>query len=190
MPPDRWHADLPFRGTRTYVQSASICNHLRQRFGPVSRFDLVMREWMAARLVFAPLDEVPAAKATLRIDRTDGLARVYGIVDDPTHPVAAREPYDEDGLVAGAPLSDRVITAAVNRDGTFFDRLISANKAVINRTLDPGVKLIATSINLDRFPSDDCEFQVRLDSSLGTRLFRSSVLIDGSKIGSLVYYGQ
>lgn len=190
MPSDRWHADLPFRGTRAYVHSTSICNHLRGRFDTMSRLELVMREWMDARVLFAPLDEVPGAKATLRLDFADGTSQRYGLVDDPAHPVTAREPFDEDGLVAGAPLEDRVITVAANPDGTFFDRLISANKALINRTLQTGGRLIASKIVIERFPADDQPFQVRLDSHLGTRIFRSSVLRGGDKIGEVVFYGQ
>lgn len=190
MPTDRWHADLPFRGARTYVHSTSICNHLRQRFGALSRLELVMREWMGGRVLFAPLDEMTGAKATLRLDFADGTSQRYGLVDDPAHPVTAREPFDEDGLVAGAPLDGKVITVAANPEGTFFDRLISANKALINRTLEPRVRLIASKIVIERFPADDQAFQLRLESHLGTRIFRSSVLSGGDKIGEVVFYGQ
>jgi hypothetical protein len=190
MPFDRWHADLPFRGARTYVHSTSICNHLRQRFGAMTRLELVMREWMDGRVRFAPLDEMTGAKATLRLDFADGTTQRYGLIDDPAHPVTTREPFDEDGLVAGAPLEDRVITVAASADGTFFDRLISANKALINRSLEPGVRLIASKIVIERFPEDDKAFQLRLDSHLGTRIFRSSVLLSGDKIGEVVFYGQ
>lgn len=190
MASDRWYADLPFRGSRAYVHSASICNHVRERFGTASRFELVMREWMANRVLFAPADEMPASKATLRIDHADGSSQRYGLTDDPDHPIAERVPYDEEGLVAGAMIENRVISVAAGRAGSFFDRMVAANKVVINQSLDPGVKLIAAKIVLDGFPQDDHSFQVRLDSHLGTRIFRSSVLIDGGKIGDVVYYGQ
>ncbi|WP_375286538.1 hypothetical protein [Sphingomonas sp.] len=190
MPSDRWHVDLPFRGSRTYVHSTSICNHLRERFGPVARLELVMREWMDGRVLFAPIDGMTGAKATLRLDFADGTSKRFGLTDDKAHPVTTREPFDEDGLVAGAPLEDRVITVAANLAGTFFDRLISANKALINRSLDPGVRLIASKIVIERFPLDDQAFRLRLDSHLGTRIFRSSVLLGGDKIGEVVFYGQ
>lgn len=190
MPSDRWHADLPFRGSRPYVHSAAICNHLRDRFGSAARFELVMRDLMASRVLFAPLEDVTNAKATLRIDDHSGGTRRYGLVDDPEHPVTVREPYDEDGLVAGAVVENRVVTVADTSAGSVFDRMVAANKAVINQTLDPGVKLIAAKIVLDGFPADDQPFQLRLDSHLGTRIFRSSVLMNGAKAGEIVYYGQ
>jgi hypothetical protein len=190
MASDCWHVDLPFRGDRPYVHSASICNHLRQRFGTVSRLELVMREWMASRVLFAPLDEMPNAKATLRVDFPDGAPRRYGLTDDPAHPVSARVPYDELGLVANASIEGKVISVGVNPDGSFFDRLVAGNKALINRLLDPGVKLIATKVAVDGFLPDDAAFQIRLDSHLGTRIYRSSVLVDGDKVGDVIYYGQ
>lgn len=187
---DRWHADLPFRGNRTYVHSTSICNHLRERFADAKRFELTMRDWMSGRVLFAPLAEVPDAKATLRVDLADGTSQSYGLVDDPAHPVTRREPFDEDALVADAPLDGRVMTVAESADATFFDRLISANKALIGRTVAPGVRLIASKIALDGFPADAGVFQVRLDSHVGTRIFRSAVLVEGDKIGDVVFYGQ
>lgn len=190
MSSDRWHADLPFRGSRTYVHSTSILNHLRPRFGTATRVELVLRDWMAGRILFAPVEELPGAKGTLRLSFPDGASRRYGLLDDPAHPVTTREPFDEDGLVAGAPLHDQVMTVDVRADGTFFDRLISANKSLIQRCLDPAVRLIASKIVLDGFPPDDRPFQLRLDSHLGTRIFRSSVLVGGEKIGEVVFYGQ
>lgn len=190
MSSDRWYVDLPFRGTRSYVHSTSICNDLRERFPTASRLELVMRDWMAGRVLFAPIAEVPNAKATLRIDVADGGPQHFGLTDDPAHPVVTREPFDEDGLVAGAPLDDRVMTIAANPAGTFFDRLISGNKALINRALEPGTRLIASKIVVEGFPAEDRAFQLRLDSHLGTRMFRTSVLMDGDKIGDVVFYGQ
>ena len=190
MPSERWHADLPFRGSRTYVHSTSICNHLRDRFEDAHRFELVMRDWMAGRVLFTPVEEVEKPKATLAIELADGSAYRYALTDDPAHPVTAREPFDEDGLVGSAPIVDGVMTIAPDPDHTAIDRLVSGNKALINRTLDPGVRLIASKIALDGFPADGDEIQLRLESHLGTRIFRTAVSAGGKQIGQVVFYGQ
>lgn len=189
MSDDHWHVDLPFRGPRPYVHSAAICNHLRDRFGSVDRFEITFKTWMAARVVFAPVGELADAKGQMRIDR-GGETQRYAFTDDPAHPVEARVPYDEEGLVADAAIDGAVIAVAAGGPGSAFDRIVAANKVLINRRLDPQVKLIASKIVTTGFPADDRAFQLRLDSHLGTRIFRSALLLDGEKQGEIIFYGQ
>ena len=197
MAREQWFEDFSFRGTRPYVHSTSICNHLQAKFGAVTQFDMTLKLWMAARVVFwtdGEADSLPpdglSPKANFSFTGEDG-ARVYGFMtDDPAHPTLTRQPYDEDALMADATVTDRVMTCPPGAGGTITERMVAANKQLILRVLKPGVKLIASKLSFDQFLPDDATFQMRLDSHLGTRIFKSSLLSQGQKIGEFVYYGQ
>ena len=87
-------------------------------------------------------------------------------------------------------VSDQVMTCPASLDGTITERMVAANKQLILRVLKPGVPLIAAKLSFDGFLPDGAAFQMRLDSHLGTRIFKSSLLRDNQKIGEFVYYGR
>lgn len=186
---DSWFEDFPFREHRAYVHSATLCNHLAQRFPKAARFELVLRRWMDSRVVFTPLAAVDAAAAGIAKLDLGGQTLILGLNDDKTNPVTARIPYDEDGLVRDAELTDDGLFCAPG-PGSFFDRLIAANKAIINRKLAPGVKLIAAKIVTQGFPADDTPFRLQLESHVGTKIFKSSLWLDDARQGEVIYYGQ
>lgn len=195
--PDRWMNDFEFRGNRQYIHSASICNHLQRRFGSVKRFDINFRSWMKARVVFwtgnPPVMTSPdglVAKGDFQFISLDGTEVRGCFSEDSVHPTLSRLPWDEDGLVFDATVVGNIIFCPAREQGSFVDRIIAANKKLINSTLNPGVKLVASRLKLDFFPPDDVEFQLRLDSHLGHRMFKSSLLIGSNKEGEVLYYGQ
>lgn len=186
---DSWFEDFPFREQRSYVHSASLCNHLAQRFVGASRFELVMRRWMDSRVIFTPTSAAdPSAAGVAKID-LEGRTLLLSLGDDKAYPVLTRVPYDEDGLVKEAKLTEEGLLCEAG-EGSFFDRLIAANKAIINRRLSPGVKLIAAKIVTTGFPADDTQFRLKLESHVGTRIFKSSLWIGDVRQGEVVYYGQ
>lgn len=194
---EQWFQDFNFRGTRPYIHSASICNHLQTRFGAVTQFEITFKTWMAARVIFwadpepdAPPPDGLAPKGSFSFTGADGRRVFGGLTDDPAHPTLTREAYDEDALMADATRTDRVMTCPPAFNGTITERMVAANKQLILRALNPGVKLIAAKLSFARFLPDAAGFQMRLDSHLGTRIFKSSLLKDDQKIGELVYYGQ
>lgn len=186
---EEWSEDLPFRAQRNYVHSTTLCNLLATRFPKAERFELVLRRWMDCRVVFTPMAAPdPTAAGMARLDM-GGETLFLGLNDDKNHPVTTREPYDEDGVVREAVLNETGLTCEAG-PGTFYDRLIAANKALINRTLSPGVKLIAAKIVSPGFPADDTPFRLQLDSHVGTRIFKSGLWINERREGEVVFYGQ
>jgi hypothetical protein len=192
-----WFHDFDFRGARPYIHSASICNYLQAHFGAITDLDITFKVWMAARVVFwtggaedGTSPDGRAAKGNFRCMTPDGREVAGFFADDPDHPTLTRLPYDEDGLVSTATVEAGLLDCPPGEAGSFTDRMIAANKLLINRMLNPGVKLIAARLKLDRFPPDDSAFRLRLDSHLGTRIFKSSLLSDGQKTGEIGYYGQ
>lgn len=183
--------DFPFRASRTYVHSASLCNMIAAHLGPCEQFEVVLKHWMDSRLYFTPVPEVRAGSGSgyVRV-RQDGVERTWEISEDKRFPVTSREPYDEDDLVAHARIEDRQLHCPEGSDGTFFDRLIAANKKLINIALDPGVKLIAARVMCRGGPANSTAFSLRIQSSIGTRIFKSRIEIDGEAFGEVIFYGN
>jgi len=182
---------MPFREHRGYVHSASLCNCLAARFPDCTRFELVLKKWMDSRVVFTPVEAVRPGQGSGHARITHGRAEVVlELSEDKDHPVGKREPYDEDALVDPAEIEGRSFTCHPRAGGSFYDRLIAANKALINDCLNPGVKLIAAKIAIAGQPSDTAVFTIDLVSNVGTRIFKSRVSMDGSEAGEIIYYGQ
>ncbi len=66
---------------------------------------------------------------------------------------------------------------------------MALNKRLIQATLKPNKKLLFTSVHLTSLPPSE-NLKIRLESNLGTRLFRSSIHSDGTHLGKIVFYGQ
>lgn len=192
-PHQPFFVDCPFREARNYVHSTSLCNALSDKFGHCDSFDLVLKGWMTNRVCFTPVDVVRAGHGTGHVAiRQEGRKQIWELSEDPGFPVSARDSYDEDALVDPADVADGKIASRASDTGTasFFDRLIAANKVLINTALTPGVKLIAAKVNLGGFPPRDVEFELELASHLGTRIFKTKVLVTKEILGELVFYGE
>ncbi|GKY88006.1 hypothetical protein [Sinisalibacter aestuarii] len=183
--------DFPFRENRTYVHSGSICNYWRDRAPDAESFDIVLKHWMAHRLVFTPLAEgvAPGGQGHVIINE-DGARRIFEISEDMAHPVVARVAYDEDAVPKAVDVSGGACEVAPLKGFTFFDRVISGNKALINEVLNPGVKLIAAKISTKGFPSDDAPITLKLKGNVGHRVFKSALLVNGELNGEVIYYGE
>lgn len=183
--------DFPFRAHRDYVHSASICNRLAMHFKKCDRFQLVLKHWMSSRIHFTRVDAVQPGSGTgyLKIER-NGFDEVWELSEDKTHPVTQHEPYDENALVVKDIVEGDRLTSRPGAGGTYFDRLIAANKVLINTNLDPKVKLIAAKVDTRGFPEANSVFTVILGSYIRTRIFKSDILIDDNKVGEVVFYGK
>ena len=183
--------DLPFRGARPYLHSASIANALAPRFADADFFDLNMRGWMTHRLVFRPLETGVVAAGSGHVIIAKGPQRLrFEITEDTNHPAIAREPYNEDAVPYILNTETRHLQVDAVTGYSFFDRLIAANKVLINRTLNPGVKLIAARILSPGFPVDEEPFALQVSGVVGSKLFRSAILIGGEKRGEVLFYGE
>ena len=183
--------DLPFRGARPYLHSTSIANALAPRFADADLFDLNMRGWMTHRLVFRPIEPGVVAAGSGHVILAKGPQRLrFEISEDKSHPAIAREPYDEDAVPSSLDTETGQLQVGARAGYSFFDRLIAANKVLINRTLNPGVKLIAARILSPGFPVDEEPFALKVSGAVGSKLFRSAILIGGKKQGEVLFYGE
>ncbi len=193
MKPNPFYADLPFRAQRDYVHSAALCNFLSDRFPGLTRLELVLKSWMDSRVLFTLVDAVRPGEGTGYVKlQGGGHDGTYEISEDKTQPIRSREAYDEGALVDASTLDRdaQSLTCLPGAGGSFFDRLIAANKVLINGCLDPGVKLIAAKVVTPGALPDDSIFTLQLASHAGTRIFKSRLLIDGQPQGEVIFYGQ
>ena len=184
-----FEVDFPFRGSRGYVHSTSIANHWSDRAPDADRFELVLKGWMTSRVRFRPATTPGEGTGYVKIVRGDH-TELWQMDEDPAHPVQSREPFDEAAIPATVEVEDRTAEVLPAPGATWFDRLIKGNKALIETVLAPGVPLIAAKIATHGFPPDDAPLSLRLKSHAGTRIFKSTILMDGSPYGELVFYGD
>ncbi|MEY8827713.1 hypothetical protein AB9K34_04750 [Sedimentitalea sp. XS_ASV28] len=186
-----FHLDCPFREARSYVHSASLCNELTARFAPYDAMSLVLRNWMTSRVCFTPVDAPRPKSGSGHVTITRGdVTRSWELSEDTDMPVVRRDSYDEAALADPADVTEKTIHSEPKPGATVFDRLIAANKVLINKELNPGVKLIAAKVSLGRFLPNDAPFDLELASHMGTRIFKSRILSNGTSCGELVFYGE
>lgn len=152
-------------------------------------FAVTMKQWMNGRVHFAPKGalEFPI-KGNIIVTLSDGSQRQIDFGDDPTVLISQRTPYDEDAIVRRANvLKDRIIVPT-DAPGSFFDKIIAANKKLINTIINPNVKLVASKICIKTMMRPDT-FSIQMDSHLGIRIFKSSIYDSCEKIGEVVFYG-
>lgn len=188
--PDRFSVDFPFRGNRGYIHSASIANHFLQG-PPCDSFEIVLRQWMSSRVVFTLLAGGAQPEGTGHIRLVQGgRVRQWQMDEDKGFPTRDRVPYDEDAPPVLLDVAARSARCGPFAGVTWSDRLIAANKKLINAVLSPGVRLIATKISLNAPVGDLDPVGLRLTGNVGTRIFRSAILEGEARTGELVFYGQ
>lgn len=189
--PDRFFVDFPFRGSRTYIHSTSIVNHFLNGLGPCDEFEIMLRHWMTSRVVFTVLQEgqLPGGAGHVRVMR-DGRTRLWQMDEDPAFPATERDVYDEAALPVTLDVAMRNAQVGACEGSTYCDRLIAANKKLIEASLSPGVKLIAAKIRLDIPVDDTTPIEMTLTGNVGTRIFKTAIRENGRNVGEVIFYGQ
>ena len=89
--PEPLEIDLPFRGDRGYVHSASLCNWFAARFPGWDRFEIVMKALMASRVLLREVESPRPGFGHARIVR-GGAVATWELSEDAAHPVTERVP--------------------------------------------------------------------------------------------------
>lgn len=189
--PDRFSVDFPFRGSRTYIHSTSIVNHFLNGLGPCDGFEIMLRHWMTSRVVFTALQDgqSPGGTGHVRVLR-DGRTRLWQMDEDTAFPATGRDVYDEDAPPVALDVARRSAHVGACDGSSYCDRLIAANKKLIEASLSPGVKLIAAKIRLDVPVEDTTPIEMTLTGNVGTRIFRTAIRENGQNVGEVIFYGQ
>ncbi len=190
---------LRFKGARTYVQGpdilAALCDALASGgFGPLEKLDLVCHRLVATQLRGRFLAEDEAAPeglhATLRF--TAGGATHTVALEETDEPIAAREPYEEDALVAASAFDLDAKTAGVAPPLGFENAEIvtALNKALLTRAFpEARGKWLFTRLQLARSLRERtfARLEVRFLGHSNFRITRSALVGDGEPLGHLYF---
>ncbi len=145
---------------------------------------------MDSRVVFTPVDVLENTENGYVRVGGKGTNTLFTFAQDKAHPVQTRNDYDESSLIVCSEISDKTLTCLPTGEGSFFDRLIAANKVLINTVCQPNVKLVASKITTRGFWQDNINFQLVLAGHVGTRIFKTRILVDQKYSGEVVFYGE
>ncbi len=189
MPAAAFPIDVPFKASRDYLRGADIFTVLMRETGASHDISLKF-----TRLVSEPIEAVPAA-AVAAPDAAPArfrAASAAGPIDLVVRPSGAggaieRVAFDEDAIAKPARLTGAVIESD-DGSAALGDRLVALNKRLILESVQPGKRMILTSIALSRLPGS-ANLRLELKSRLGVRLFRSAIACDGEALGEIIFYG-
>ena len=192
--------DVPFKGTRDYVQSADLYDALMARLGAACRLEDVSDVRLLCRslarrplraLVGGPTSECHAL-LTFHSAVGGGKTRI-AVVGREGAPAGRRE-CPEERIVSQSVLDEETgsITCRMGPSPgfTLCEAAVALNKALHLRTFAgyPG-KWLLTEIRtpLPLLSRGSCEVGIRLKSRSTTRLTRSTIVLDGEESGYICF---
>jgi hypothetical protein len=186
----RFPLDLPFKGKRQYLHSTDIFDALIDRFDIIGPVELTMRRFVHFPLVAVPTSEVSdphdfpvhfcGQSASGRLDLVLG--------EDEQRAVERRISYDEEAIAAGSVIEGATITST-GTQGSSIERIVALNKRLISECTKPHGKLAFARLSFSYTPDRQSALVLKLESNIGTRLYRSSVHADGRLVGDVVFSG-
>jgi hypothetical protein len=181
----RIELDIPLKGERKYLQSASILAELIRIFTPSGALKLDFRQ-MIYQPIFVGDDQPdnPARVAKFEFRQGDEL-RKFGLFVDPSREITGHIDNNEAEILANSDIGEENASCPIGHPANFIDSLVALNKVLVGRH-SKGKKAIFSAIELDRVPEAG-RIGVRLVKKLGSRLFVSDVLCDNAKIGVLTF---
>jgi hypothetical protein len=179
--------DIPLKGERTYLQSADILHALIGRLGVAGPLRLEFRQ-MIHHPIFVDADDADNPCRAGRFSfEDDGAWRAYGIFFDPSRSIAARSPNNEAEILAASTIASEADTASavIGAPANFIETIVALNKVLVAR-YSKGKKAIFSAIKLDAVP-DAGTVGVTLVKRMGSKIFVSDVLWNGTKRGELTF---
>lgn len=191
MDSQRFPIDVGFKGERPYLQSADIFDAIVARTGARRDLRLTIRRLLSHPLYAVPAHEIadPEGAAGRFRGHSERDEFDFVIVEHADMAVASRVPYDEQRVVADACLEGDMISSRTGKGASTMERVVALNKLLIHSVINPGKKLLFSSVTLSQLPEREAHLTVRLEARLGTKLYRSSIARDGRGIGEITFYG-
>lgn len=187
--PPPWALDLPYKGGRQYLHSTDIFEALTALTGATGSISLKI-----SGMIVHPVEVLPAAGMRTGENyparfRCLGRGGEWDLLlrERMDEVVSRRIPYDEDAIADGASLRDDAIESLEAGSAKLIERIVALNKHLI-KARHAGRTLLFASLFLARQPVRP-DLRLVLESSLGTRLFRSSIHSGGERLGEIVFYG-
>lgn len=181
----------PFRGSRNYVHSASVCNELVSFIGSCSGFKLMFRKLTKNRLVFSSKKNSVDVSGVGSFEvRCGGSEQTYLITEDLRHPIREKTPYNESKMFEHFEImGSTVYSPGWKSDFSFFDRVVAANKYLIHKTIDGNINLIVGSIDLAKMPDTNDDLRIEILQHRGSSTFKTAIFNCGNFVGEVVLVG-
>jgi hypothetical protein len=184
---------LWFLGRRNYLHGTTLYDAVipRCRNGANLSFRmnrLIESDRVAVEEFDPERDEAGRFSATLVWDE-GARQKALGVAALAPSPAPARQPFDEDAIVARAGFSGTTVATKAPANDSLIRNLVPLNKALLQRTLtppSPGQWLFAR-LDLDRHPDTFDELRLTLRSTLGHAVVASSIEIDGRGAGTVMF---
>ena len=190
-----------FKGDRTYVHGTdlynSICEYLEERCsGSMPAIDLWIRKVVTHNMEGCVLDEdedeaTPSPPAVLCRFESGGRAQKLCLFEQESL-VTCRYAYDEERIVRAAELllEAKRIRLTEHLPFTLVELAVAMNKELVGQLFRPAEgKWYFTRLNLERpLPTDySSHVTVSFEASSGSRLTRSSIIVDGLAYGHIFF---
>jgi hypothetical protein len=185
MASSRIDLDLPLKGERPYLHSTSILAELIRIFTLTGAVKLEVRQ-MTYKPIFIDADdpERPDRAGRFAFKKGDNWVS-YGLYLDNTRAITSRIPSNEPEILANSDIGEDAASCPIGAPANFLDTIVALNKVLVGRHSN-GKKSIFSAIELAEVPGTGT-IGVHLTKKLGSRLFVSDILWNGTKVGTLTF---
>jgi hypothetical protein len=177
--------ELPFRGDRNYLQSATLFDDLLAMEGAApDAIDFTFHKKTDRQVGYQPVP--PEDGGRLVATWRDGGTPVFVVESE--QPITLREPYDEPALVARFAFDEAGVRVPADIGGfTAMEAIVAAFNALMHRTVVPHKpKLVFVRVRLRGAPS--LPLEVRFNRRIG-EFYQGDILVDGRSNGQ-IFFGE
>lgn len=189
--------DVPFKGQRTYLQSANLWHAispllLRSDRSSEARLSVSFRRLLDRLpiLIFPALDRPAPGVAVGDVVLTDEGRRELGYLREGDRPVGRRIADYEDGMRGDVQIDGTVARYVGSPAGmTSVEVIVAATKFLHQESVSAKVKWLATRLELPlRFDlTAQSTLEIRISHKTATLATMSDVIVDGSWCGKVAF---
>jgi hypothetical protein len=185
--------DLSFKGVRDYLHGTDIFDKLVELSGAEKdiklRINKIIRNGLVALPGIARGDQNTPLSAMFSFE-DDGGQKFIGLREDPAIKILDRYPYDEDVISTAAHLGDQTITLDIDSEHSFIELIVILNKTLLTKVLAQNTrKWMFTRVEIDNLPRQLDKITMKYSDSIGARLVKSSIAVNGDHIGHIYFSG-
>lgn len=186
--------DLPFKGSRQYLHGTDIIPAVLALTGSVEEVSFQIHRMAMYPLLVRWVDnsELEALRKSnalcllMSYIDTEQERKTVAVVEDNSYQIDKRIPYDEEQVIAGASISGKTIVQKTGRSGSFIERVVALNKALILEVVGK-CSLLLMRIDLRSMPVSPKEISITLTRVIGEKTFLSTISGDGDVLGTIYF---
>ena len=186
--------NLSLKGMRNYLHGTDIITALFELSGRAENISVQLHRMASYPLVAKWVNEKDLNKLRMSqqlcvlmvytdINRT---RRLIAVVEEEGHQITEQRPYDEKQVTKSARITGRQIDQEVPNTGSFIDRVVALNKALLNHTEGEQLWLFVR-IDLLYAPVNPNHLSIVLTHVIGSRNYKSSISGDNKVLGNIIF---